>query len=347
MTDNSDGGEADQLRSAKLRFDGEVALVTGAGNGLGRAHAMLLAERGAAVVVNDLGSPTMGGQDRDDGPAESVAEEIRRAGGTAVSNSDSVATREGAASMVATAIEEFGQLDIVINNAGIIRNRTFLNIDEYEFEPVLDVHVKGAFFVTRPAYEHMKSRGYGRIVNTSSGSGLFGSFGQSAYAAAKAAIVGLTKTLAIEGRRYGIAVNAIAPGALTRMTGDVLGDGSATADLFGLSGAALEARMGPQQVAPAVVYLAHRSCQLNGETLSASGGRVGRAFIAVTPGIYDDDLTIESVADGIDQIVDETGYLVPTSVDEEMQLLIHHLKEPDGGSGEGSSIDDSTGGTSS
>lgn len=310
----------------ELRFDGEVALITGAGNGLGRAHALLLASRGAKVVVNDLGSPTMGGQDHDDGPAAAVAAEIVSAGGTAVANSESVATREGADKMVAHAIETFGQLDIVINNAGIIRNRTFGNIGEYEFEPVLDVHVKGAFFVTHGAYAHMKGRGYGRIVNTSSGSGLFGAFGQAAYAAAKAAIVGFTKTLAIEGGRYGILVNAIAPGALTRMTGDVLGDGSAAAEHVGLAGADLEAQMGPQQVSPAVAYLAHRSCTLTGETLSAAGGRVGRAFVGVTPGIYADDLTVEVVAAQIDEIMNTDDHVVPKNVDEEIQLLFRHLR---------------------
>ncbi len=315
-----------------LRFDGEVALVTGAGGGLGRQHALLLAQRGAAVVVNDLGSSTMGGQDHDRGPADAVVAEIRAAGGTAIGNSDSVADRDGAERMVAQALAEFGQLDIVINNAGIIRNRTFLNIGEDELDPVLDVHVKGAFYVTRPAYEHMKARGYGRIVNTSSASGLFGSFGQSAYAAAKAAIMGFTKTLAIEGERYGIRVNAIAPGALTRMTGDVIGDGSPTAELFGLAGRDLADRMGPHQVAPAVVYLAHRSCELTGETLSASGGRVGRAFVAVTPGIYDEALTVEKVAERIDEITSEDDYLVPANADEEIRFLRSSIR-PDGGAG--------------
>lgn len=310
----------------QLRFDGEVALVTGAGGGLGREHALLLAERGAAVVVNDLGSPTMGGQEHDDRPAQRVVDEIRAAGGRAVANSDSVASRRGGAAMVSQAIETYGRLDIVINNAGIIRNRTFLNLGVDELEPVLDVHLKGAFFVTQPAYEHMKAAKYGRIVNTSSGSGLFGSFGQAAYATAKAGIMGLTKTLAIEGRRYGINVNAIAPGALTRMTGDVLGDDSAAAELFGLDGADLERQMGPHQVSPAVVYLAHRSCELTGETLSASGGRVGRAFVGVTPGIYDDDLDLETVASRIDEITDEAGYIVPSNVDQEINLLIDFLR---------------------
>jgi NAD(P)-dependent dehydrogenase (short-subunit alcohol dehydrogenase family) len=311
----------------ELRFDDRVALVTGAGGGLGREHALLLASRGAAVMVNDLGSPTMGGQDHDPSPAQAVVEEISAAGGVAIANSDSVASREGAESMVASALEEFGRLDILINNAGIIRNRTFLNIGEYEFEPVLDVHVKGCFFVTRPAYEHMKTVGYGRIINTSSGSGLFGSFGQTAYSAAKAAIYGFTRTLAIEGSRYGVHVNAIAPGALTRMTGDVLGDDGAMAEMTGLSGEDLVYQMGPHQVAPAVVYLAHESCSLNGETLSASGGRVGRAFMGVTKGIYEDDLTLETVAERIDEVCDEDGYLVPDNVDQEIELLLSHLNQ--------------------
>lgn len=308
-----------------IRFDGEVALVTGAGHGLGRAHALLLAERGARVLVNDLGSPTMGGQDHDPGPAESVADEIRALGGEAEANSDSVATRQGGAAMVAQALDTWGRLDIVINNAGIIRNRTFMNIGEFELEPVLDVHVKGAFFVTRPAWEHMRERQYGRVVNTSSGSGLFGSFGQSAYAAAKAAIYGFTRTLALEGRKYGINVNAVAPGALTRMTGDVLGDNTEAAERFGLTGADLEAQMGPHQVAPLAVYLAHRSCELTGEVLSAAGGRVGRIFVAATPGIYSDELTPEVIASGIERICDETGYVVPDDVDGEMSLLFDHL----------------------
>ena len=311
----------------ELRFDDRVALVTGAGGGLGREHALLLASRGAAVMVNDLGSPTMGGQDHDPSPAQAVVEEITAAGGVAIANSDSVASREGAESMVASALEEFGRLDILINNAGIIPNRTFLNIGEYEFEPVLDVHVKGCFFVTRPAYEPMKTVGYGRIINTSSGSGLFGSFGQTAYSAAKAAIYGFTRTLAIEGSRYGVHVNAIAPGALTRMTGDVLGDDGAMAEMTGLSGEDLVYQMGPHQVAPAVVYLAHESCSLNGETLSASGGRVGRAFMGVTKGIYEDDLTLETVAERIDEVCDEDGYLVPNNVDQEIELLLSHLNQ--------------------
>lgn len=309
----------------ELRFDGRAAIVTGAGGGLGREHALLLARRGASVVVNDLGSPTMGGQEHDDGPARAVVDEIESAGGIAVANSESVADRAGAERIVEHALDEFGRVDVLVNNAGIIRNRTFLNIGDYELDAVLDVHLRGAFFVTRPAYEHMKSAGYGRIVNTSSASGLFGSFGQSAYAAAKMAIVGLTRTLALEGERYGIAVNAIAPGALTRMTGDVLGADSDAARQFGLAGDDLEDRLGPQQVSPAVAYLAHESCRLNGEVLSASGGRVARAFVAVTPGIHADHLTPEVVAERIDEITAEDGYVTPRDAGEEMGLLRRFL----------------------
>lgn len=306
----------------ELRFDGRVALVTGAGGGLGREHALLLASRGASVVVNDLGSPTMGGQDHNPGPAATVAAEISDLGGVALANSDSVASRNGGRAMVAAALEAWGRLDIVVNNAGIIRNRTFPNIGEYELEPVLDVHVKGAFFVTQPAYDHMREVGYGRIVNTSSGSGLFGSFGQSAYAAAKAAVYGMTRTLALEGARYGVKVNAIAPGALTRMTGDVMGDASPTADALGMSGGDLVAQLGPQQVAPVVVYLCHESCELTGEVLSTAGGRVGRVFMGATPGIVSDQLTTEEVAGRIDEILDPEGYIIPLDVGQEMDELV-------------------------
>jgi NAD(P)-dependent dehydrogenase (short-subunit alcohol dehydrogenase family) len=167
----------------------------------------------------------------------------------------------------------------------------------------------------------MKQAGYGRIVNTSSASGLFGSFGQSAYSAAKMALVGFTKTLALEGARYGIAVNAIAPGALTRMTGDVLGEDSDTARSFGWSGDELADRMGPHQVSPVVAYLAHESCPLNGEVLSASGGRVARAFVAVTRGAWHEALTPEFVAAHLDEIIAEDGYVVADDAGDEIRLL--------------------------
>ncbi|MCP5028348.1 MAG: SDR family NAD(P)-dependent oxidoreductase [Actinomycetia bacterium] len=303
----------------QLRFDGRVAIVTGAGLGLGRAHAHLLAERGATVVVNDLGTRDMGGHGADEGPAHTVVDEITALGGRAVPDTNSVAERAGAEALVAGALEQFGRLDILVNNAGIIRNRTFLNIGDDELDPVLDVHLRGAFYVTRPAYEHMSEVGYGRIVNTSSSSGLFGFFGQSAYAAAKMALVGFTKTLAIEGARYGIKVNALAPGALTRMTGDVMGAGSETAET--LTGEELDSAFGPHHVAPVVAWLAHEDCDLNGEILSAMGGRVGRAFVAVTPGVYDPVLTPEVLRDRQAEILDESGYVVPDDGPSEGVLL--------------------------
>ena len=315
----------------ELRFDGRVAIVTGAGGGLGRAHALLLASRGATVVVNDLGTHDKGGDGADTGPAHAVVDEITALGGVAVADTNSVAERSGAEALVGGTLEQFERLDILVNNAGIIRNRTFLNIGDDELDPVLDVHLRGAFYVTRPAYEHMKSAGYGRIVNTSSSSGLFGFFGQTAYAAAKMALVGFTKTLAIEGARYGIQVNALAPGALTRMTGDVMGEGSETAEAMSLGADELDAAFGPQHVAPVVAWLAHEDCELTGEVLSAMGGRVGRAFVAVTPGIYDAELSPETLRDRQAEVLDETGYIIPADGPAEGVLLRRLKGEADRG----------------
>ncbi|MCP3857804.1 MAG: SDR family NAD(P)-dependent oxidoreductase [Actinomycetia bacterium] len=310
----------------ELRFDGRVAIVTGAGGGLGRAHAHLLAARGATVVVNDLGTGDKGGHGSDTGSAQVVVDEITAAGGRALADTHSVAERSGAEALVAGALDQLGRLDILVNNAGIIRNRTFLNIGDDELDPVLDVHLRGAFYVTRPAYEHMKQVGYGRIVNTSSSSGLFGFFGQTAYAAAKMGLVGFTKTLAIEGVRYGIQVNALAPGALTRMTGDVMGAGSETAEAMELSDDELDTALGPHHVAPVVAWLAHEDCDLTGQVVSAMGGRVARAFVAVTPGIYEPALSPEAIRDRQAEILDEAGYVVPGDGPGESALL-QHLKD--------------------
>ena len=207
-----------------LGFDGKVAIVTGAGGGLGRQHALLLASRGARVVVNDLGG-SVRGDGSDKGPAETVVGEITDLGGEAVADGSSVATPEGGEALVNTAIDAFGRVDIVINNAGILRDKTFHNMTPDLLEPVIDVHLKGAFYVTRPAWIKMREQGYGRVVNTSSNSGILGNFGQSNYGAAKMGLVGLTRVLAAEGAKYNIKVNAIAPLARTRMTEDLLGDG--------------------------------------------------------------------------------------------------------------------------
>ena len=205
-----------------LGFDGKVAIITGAGGGLGKQHALLLASRGARVVVNDVGG-SVAGEGSDRGPAEAAAEEIRRLGGEAVSDNHSVSTPEGGEAIVQTAIDAFGQVDIVVNNAGILRDKAFQNMAPELLDPVLDVHLKGAFYVTRPAWGRMREQGYGRVVNTSSNAGILGNFGQTNYGPAKAAIVGLTQTLSLELGGIGVTVNAISPGGITRLSGTISG----------------------------------------------------------------------------------------------------------------------------
>ena len=208
---------------AALGFDGKVAIITGAGGGLGKQHALSLASRGALVVVNDLGG-AVDGSGSDAGAAQLVVDEIKAAGGEAVADTDSVATPEGGEAIVQTAIDAFGRIDIVINNAGILRDKTFHNMTPDLLDPVLDVHLKGAFNVTKPAWVHMREQQYGRVISTSSAAGVFGNFGQTNYGAAKMGLVGLTRVLAVEGARYNIKANAIAPLALTRMTEDIMGN---------------------------------------------------------------------------------------------------------------------------
>jgi NAD(P)-dependent dehydrogenase (short-subunit alcohol dehydrogenase family) len=202
---------------ADLGYDGKVAIITGAGGGLGREHALLLASRGAQVVVNDLGG-SVSGEGGSEGPAHTTAKEIEDLGGIAVADTNSVATPEGGEAIVKTALDNFGKVDIVINNAGILRDKTFHNMTPEFVDPVLDVHLRGAFWVTRPAWVKMREQGYGRVINTSSNSGILGNFGQSNYGAAKMGLVGFTRVLAAEGAKYNIKVNALAPVARTRMT---------------------------------------------------------------------------------------------------------------------------------
>ena len=205
-----------------LGFDGKVAIITGAGGGLGREHALEFARRGARVVVNDLGG-SVDGTGNSTGPAADVVAEIEALGGEAVADGNSVATPEGGEAIVQTAIDNFGRIDIVVNNAGILRDKTFHNMTDELLTPVVDVHLKGAFYVTKPAWVHFREQGYGRVINTSSNSGLLGNFGQTNYAAAKMGLVGFTRVLAAEGAKYNINANAIAPVARTRMTEDILG----------------------------------------------------------------------------------------------------------------------------
>lgn len=284
-----------------LRFDRQTAIVTGAGGGLGRAYARLLAARGAAVVVNDVSAEH----------AESVVGEIRAAGGQAIASTESVATPEGGAQLVRAAVDEFGSLEILINNAGILRDKVFHKLTPDLLEPVLDVHLKGAFYVTRPAWEHMRERSYGRVINTSSNSGIIGNFGQANYGAAKAGLVGLTRVLAAEGKRFGIHANVIAPAAHTQMTEGLIAEDVA-------------ATLVPDAVAPVVAWLAHRDCHVTGEVFSAGGGRVARFFTGLTPGYFSPELTPEQVADNISAIRDPSGYTIPDAPVEEIEQLMSH-----------------------
>ena len=283
-----------------LRFDGRVAIVTGAGHGLGRSHALLLAQRGAKVVVNDLGG-ALDGTGASAGPAAEVAELIVKNGGEAVASTGNVSTPEGAEAIVRTALDAFGRVDVVVNNAGILRDRSFGKMTVEEFDAVIAVHVRGSFLVSRAAFPHMKEQAYGRIVNTSSPAGLFGNFGQANYSTAKMGLVGFTKTLGIEGARANIKANAIAPVAWTRMTETLLP-------------AEFESRFTPERVSPLVAYLAHESCETSGEVFSVGAGRISRVFVAEGPGWRADDLTIEAIRDNWEAVMAEQPYLQPTTL---------------------------------
>ncbi len=296
-----------------LGFDGKVAIVTGAGGGLGREHALEFARRGARVVVNDLGG-AVDGSGSDDSPAQQVVNEIEAAGGEAVANGDSVATPEGGKAIVQAAIDNFERVDIVVNNAGILRDKTFHKMDDDLLNPVIDVHLKGAFNVTQPAWVHMREQGYGRVINTSSNSGLLGNFGQTNYAAAKMGLVGFTRVLAAEGAKYNIRSNAIAPVAKTRMTEDLLGSMADSLD--------------PELVTPLVIWLGHESCDSSGNVYSAAGGTIARFFIGLTPGTHrGPDITAETVRDDWDQINDVEGFIIPANPAEEFAKLLNQWNE--------------------
>ncbi len=296
---------------AELGYDGKVAIITGAGGGLGREHALLLAHRGAQVVVNDLGG-AVDGTGSDEGPAARVVKEIESAGGVAVADANSVATPEGGEAIVQTALDAFGRVDIVINNAGILRDKTFQKMTDDLVAPVIDVHLRGAFNVTRPAFALMREQGYGRIVNTSSNSGILGNFGQANYGAAKMGLVGFTRVLAAEGAKYDIKVNALAPVARTRMTEEILGQ--------------LADKLDPALVSPVVGWLVHEECPVSGEIFTVGGGRVARFFVGMTPGIYADDLSVEVVRDRFEEIRDPEGYTIPRGPTDEFGAMAAMFK---------------------
>lgn len=295
-----------------IRFDKQVVIVTGAGGGLGREHALLMASRGASVVVNDLGG-NVHGAGAGNAAADQVVAEITAAGGTAVANYDSVATPEGGKAIVAAAIGAFGRLDALVHNAGILRDKSILKLEPSDIENVLDVHLKGAFWLCQPAFAVMKEQAYGRIVLTSSASGLFGNFGQSNYGAAKTGLIGLMRVLSIEGARYGIQVNCVSPAARTRMTEELLGP--------------LAEHLSPAHVAPLVAYLCSRDCDFTSEIITAGGGRFARVFLGLAPGWYGGatPASPEAVADHMNQIFDPDGFTIPKTSLDEAQILLDIL----------------------
>jgi NAD(P)-dependent dehydrogenase (short-subunit alcohol dehydrogenase family) len=269
------------------RFDDRVAVVTGAGRGLGCAYAHLLASRGAKVVVNDHGG-SLSGDGADAGPAEQVVDAIRAAGGEAVASAASVVTRDGADAIIETALDHYGRIDILIHNAGNVRRGSLKEMSYEDFDAVLDVHLRGAFNVVRRAFPAMCAAGYGRIVLTSSIGGLYGNHDVANYAAAKAGVIGLSNVAAIEGAADGVTSNVIVPAAVTRMADGI--DTSAYPP------------MGPELVAPVVGWLAHESCSVSGELFIALAGRVARAVIAESPGVCRPSWTIEDVGQHLDAI---------------------------------------------
>lgn len=295
-----------------LGFDGKVAVITGAGGGLGRQHALLLASRGAFLVINDLGG-SVDGSGSDASAAQKVVDEIVAAGGEAVANHDSVSTPEGGEAIIKTAVDAYGRVDIVINNAGILRDKTFHNMTPDLVDAVIDVHLRGAFNVTRPAWILMREQKYGRIISTSSAAGIFGNFGQANYGAAKMGLVGFTRVLAQEGAKHNIKANAIAPLALTRMTEALLGP--------------LGEKLEPGLISPIVAWLSHEDCDVSGEVYSVGGGRVARVFIGETPGYFKRDLTLEDIRDNWEQIRNTDGYSIPNGVPEETKLFWNVLKD--------------------
>jgi len=298
---------------SEIRFDGRVAVITGAGGGLGKTYALELARRGAHVVVNDLGGAP-DGSGKSTSMADVTVNEIKAAGGQAVASYDSVATPAGGEAIIKKAIDSFGRVDIVINNAGILRDKSFAKLEPQDLEIVLDVHLKGAFYVSQPAYRVMKEQNYGRFLFTASAAGIFGNFGQTNYGAAKMGLVGLSNVLAVEGAKNGIKSNVIAPIARTRLTENLLGPIASALD--------------PSTVMPLACYLVSEACELSHEVFSVGGGRFARVFVGLAPGWFAGKgkvVSLEDVRDNLGRIMDEKNYIVPKSVGDEMRLIAKDL----------------------
>jgi NAD(P)-dependent dehydrogenase (short-subunit alcohol dehydrogenase family) len=296
-----------------IRFDGRVAVITGAGGGLGKTYALELARRGAHVVVNDLGGAA-DGSGKGSSMADQTVDEIRKAGGEAIANYDSVATPAGGEAIVKSALDRFGRVDIVINNAGILRDKSFAKLEPADLEIVLDVHLKGAFYVSQPAFRAMKDQNYGRFLFTASAAGIFGNFGQTNYGAAKMGLVGLSNVLAVEGAKSNIKSNVIAPIAKTRLTENLLGP--------------MASNLEPTTVTPLACYLVSEACELTHEVFSVGGGRFARVFVGLAPGWFagkGKSVSLEDVRDHLAEIMDEKNYIVPKSIGDEMRVIAKDL----------------------
>mmetsp|Transcript_24852 Transcript_24852/g.34790 ORF Transcript_24852/g.34790 Transcript_24852/m.34790 type:complete len:304 (+) Transcript_24852:59-970(+) len=297
----------------ELRFDGRVVVVTGAGGGLGREYALFFASRGAKVVVNDLGTSTSG-SGKSSAAADKVVEEIKAKGGEAVANYDSV---EDGENIVKTAIDKFGRIDILINNAGILRDVTFMKMNQADWDLIYKVHVLGVYKCTRAAWNYMRDQGYGRIIMTSSAAGLYGNFGQANYSTAKLAQVGLAQTLALEGAKRNVFTNVIAPIAGSRMTATVMPE-----DILKI--------LKPEYVVPLVAYLCHENTDVNGGIFEVGGGWIGKVRWQRTPGVFFDTkkgLTPEDIKGKWDQVNDWNNATNPTSPGELLGTLVAHIQK--------------------
>jgi len=299
----------------EIRFDDRVAIVTGAGGGLGRAHALLLASRGAKVVVNDLGG-SMDGTGSGSTPAEQVVNEIKEAGGEAVPNYESVSEWESAQNIIKTAIDAYGKIDILINNAGILRDKSMMKMEIQDWDLIIAVHLSGTFFCTKAAFPHMREAGYGRILSTASSAGLYGNFGQTNYAAAKLGIAGMMNSVKLEGAKYNIKANTLVPVAGTRLTATVMPP-------------QVVEKLKPEFVSPVAAYLVSERCELSGAMMIAGAGYFSRAAVVEGPGFFFDDaasVTVDDIAAKIGEITKLEGGSEYDSATAQTGYALSHMK---------------------
>lgn len=310
-----------------LRLDGRVAVVTGAGQGIGREHALQLAARGASVVINDIGA-ALDGSGHSSRPANQVAAEIVAAGGQAVADCNTVATPEGGDAIIESALRAFGRIDILVNNAGNSAGGRFQNLTPQQIDDAVRVHLMGSFFVTRAAWNEFRRNEYGRVINTTSSSGLYGAVGRVNYQAAKAGLWGLTRGLAAEGAQWGIKVNAVAPWAVSRMTRDADRSRQRTSrskDAVIEAGSRMD--LSAELVSPLVVVLAHESLEATGQVYNVGGGRIGRYFIGTTEGFYHPHLTPELIREHFEEVHAIEPFSIFDRLEEELAALADRITD--------------------